>query len=635
MANNSIPSKDDILRSTLFTLCDDKVHLYRWIKVFLGLDMPNVIVCDDDQRNPPSNSSPMDLIWEMYKQARDGKDNHFTQVLGFAARDSFKTLGAAIIETLCLFHLDRDVGHMAAIEPQAKNCQKYVENFLKRPILREYLTSKNKREIEITKYVSDNGDIISPVQWSQLDLIKQSYYKEKINSIKIVICTVEAANGLHVPFVVVDECDLVDPAAFEEAKMIPSMTRDGKLPITFYTSTRKYSFGLVQKEIDDSQNSNLQVRHWNLIDVTQACPPERHLPNKPMVNIFYSESKLKAISEEDWYLLSEKEKEQYDTRLGYEGCLSNCKLFAQCKTRLATKQTSRSPLLKPIEHVQALFSKVSLESGKSQLMCWKPSSEGLIYPNFSREVHMLTPAQIAEKITGDKFQDSFSKPQLINMLKSLGAVFYCGMDHGFTHHFSVVTGALIGHILYIIDVISVPRLELQQKVDLCKEKIKHFSPVIYPDNAYPADNVTFRRHGFRMVDFKKDILAGVEGVRVRLAPGGDITPSLYFIKDDEGCELLASKILQYHWKIDAQGNLTDEPDKNNDDELDALRYLCQNTPLNKTGVMVAMDKIEKPTPYSEQNPNRHWMKNTIKELTQDSEDETTVQGKEGGLLFII
>lgn len=633
MANQKAPTREEILRSTLFTLCDTEEHLHIWIKTFLGLDIPNVIVCDDDIRNPSSNSCPMSLIWEMYSKARAGDDNKYIEFLGFAARDSFKTLSAAVMETLCLFHLNRDVAHMAAIESQARNCQKYVENFLKRPILREFLTSKNKREIEITKYLSDDGQILSPIQWETLDELKKLDYQEEKNSIKIVICTVEAANGTHCPFVVVDECDLTDPAAFEEAKMIPSGTRDGKLAMTFYTSTRKYSFGLVQKEIDNAQKSNLAVRHWNVIDVTQACPSSRYLPDRPKQKLYYSESKLVTLSESDWLLLSEKEKEQYDMKEGHEGCLTNCKLFAQCKGRLIDKQTSKSTLLKSIDHVQSLFGKVSLESAKAQLMCWKPSSEGLIFPNFSRENHMISANKMAEKITGEKYPDNFSKSQLIDLMKSLGASFYCGMDHGFTHHFAVVTGALIGHILYIIDVISVPRLELQQKIDLCKEKLKPFNPVIYPDNAYPSDNATFRRNGFRLVDFKKDVMAGIEAVRLRLAPGGDRTVSMFLLKDDPGCELLASKFLQYHWKVDAAGKLTDEPDKNDDDELDGCRYLCQNTPLNKTGVIVAPDIVRASNTLV--NPNNQWMHNTIRDLTKDSNEESSVQGKEGGLLFTI
>ncbi len=106
------------------------------------------------------------------------------------------------------------------------------------------------------------------------------------------------------------------------------------------------------------------------------------------------------------------------------------------------------------------------------------------------------------------------------------------MDFGFTHNFAVVTAALIGHTLYVIDVIAKANLELMQKVELCKMRLWDLKPTIYPDNAYPADIKTFRRHGFKMVDFKKEVAAGIEAFRMRLSPGVGRDPAMYFLKDD-------------------------------------------------------------------------------------------------------
>lgn len=185
---------EDILRRAMFVSCETQEQLHRWIKVYLGINLPNVTICDDDIRNPPSNSNPMALIWEMYSKAMVGRDPKFTQVLGFSAREGFKTLSAAIIETLCILHLKRDVAHLAALELQAKNCQNYVEKFFKRPILREFITSKNKRDIVVTRYVHDDGHTISPVQYEQLPAQEKNRYSEHSNWMKIVICSKEGAN---------------------------------------------------------------------------------------------------------------------------------------------------------------------------------------------------------------------------------------------------------------------------------------------------------------------------------------------------------------------------------------------------------------------------------------------------------
>jgi hypothetical protein len=942
--------QEEILRKALFIPCDTKEHLHKWIKIYLGIDVPNVIVCDDEVRNPSSNSSPMDLIWEIYSKARNGQDETFTRVLGFAARDSFKTLSAAILETLCMFHLGRNVGHMAALEAQANNCQRYIEGYFKRPILREFMTSKNKRQIEITRYLSMDGSrSISPAEFNKLTDHEKKNYEEKVSWIKIVIATVGGANGLHAPFFVCvsdqseiliknnsiknkrdripakagvifnrlmgfspniknklegftknvqenievlsfnyknglfefkpiiatrrsfkkvfkislesgknlvctenhpimtlngykevkdlnigdgvlriyktqsmakkqllpivsdikikykepisdcfeqtligsllgdagvyrgqtsnscfkeqhsyaqkdyldwklnklsqklkftqnktaksgytqkllygfysnnskelfkickkyihptmmykfdispqkecrfckkqyypamlgksavtcgnqmcvaaqsksikvdiiksiepmgedwvidftvkdnhnfiangvlvkncDELDLSEPAAYDESKMIPSMGDDGQLPITFLTSTRKYSFGLVQQEIDASHRTGLNIRHWNIIDVTERCPPKRHLPEEPQIPIYFSENNLRAISKAEHDLLSEKEKAQWDVKMGYKGCLQNCKLFAQCKGRLATKQTSDSKLLKKINHVQPLFSTISVDLARAQLMCYLPSSEGKIYPNFQREKHLLSAADMARRATGEEFPDHLNKAELIEIFKRMGAEFYCGLDWGFTHNFAVVTAALLGHTLYIIDVISAKGLELQQRIELCKEKLTPLNPAIYPDNAYPSDVKSFRMAGFRMINFKKEVQLGIENARKRIMPGNGLPPSVFLLKEDPGCEFLATKIVGYHWKIDPQGNLTDEPDSQDDDELDAFRYLCQNVPLNKSKAVMVFNDNNK---IYQRDPNEGWIQK--KAGIDASDGEVKVTGKPGGLLFSI
>ena len=194
--------------------------------------------------------------------------------------------------------------------------------------------------------------------------------------------------------------------------------------------------------------------------------------------------------------------------------------------RLATKQTSKSPLLKSIHHTQSTMAKVSLDVCRAQYLCYAPSTEGLVYPYFSRSVHMLTPAQMAKKITGEDYHESFTKIDLIQLMLSLGAQFFAGLDWGFTHKFAVVTAALIGHILYIIDVISVSNLEPVECVDLCKGRLNIFNPLkIFPDNAMPANVKLFRKNGFRMIDFKKDILDGIEATRARIMPGSGKNPA--------------------------------------------------------------------------------------------------------------
>jgi hypothetical protein len=51
-----------------------------------------------------------------------------------------------------------------------------------------------------------------------------------------------------------------------------------------------------------------------------------------------------------------------------------------------------------------------------------------------------------------------------------------------------------------------------------------------------------------------------------------LAPEMYFLKDDDGCDLLFSRLSKYHWVLDAAEKPTDVPDEEDDDECDALRY---------------------------------------------------------------
>ena len=91
-------------------------------------------------------------------------------------------------------------------------------------------------------------------------------------------------------------------------------------------------------------------------------------------------------------------------------------------------------------------------------------------------------------------------------------------------------------------------------------------------------------------------------------------------------------MLQYHWKVDAQGNLTDDLDKSVDDDmLDALRYLCQNVPVNKTKAILSANYETPVSKYTQKD----WMKTKISELTGDSDELIQITGKTGGFTFTI
>lgn len=599
-------------RRFLFTVCDSKDMLHDWIETYLGFDIPDSIV------DETSNSTPMSAIWEIYDRCRRNDEEGFRRILSYASRMSFKTLSAAILEILMVFHLGRSVAHMAAIEPQAKKCQEYVKKFLRMPPLRDFTVGSNQRRVDIVRYRHlQTGDYLSPKEWDRLSQPDQDRYEQVSHYIAIVICTMAGANSEHVPFFVVDEVDVVqNPAAYEEARAIPDVF-EGKLPVTLLTSTRKISFGLVQKEIDRAKDNDLQIRHWNILDVTERCPEKRHRPDLPKLPIYRSDDTLRALSEGDYQNLTVEQQVKYVKDEGYAGCLLNCKLFAVCKGRLATHQNSASSLLKKIVSTQGQFADFSPEMAKAQLLCWKPSTEGLIYPRLDPTVHYKTAAQIAEMVTGEPYSQrdkKMSKADLLALLKSRDVQWFAGMDFGFTHNFAVVIGCRDGARMFVLDVIAEKELDLGQQVEVCERRLRQYGATVFADTAQPQNIKTLRRQGFRMRDwdkYKGSVVGGIEVVRLKLWPAMG-QPQLFFLAEDEGVGFLFERLCQYHWKIDAAGVITDEPDDEDDDECDALRYMVMNVFAPKGKVTVAKAEEGNPlaaprqTPGQQEVQRQHW-----------------------------
>ncbi len=612
-------AKEKQLRKLCFVPCQTKKALHNWIKFFLGFDIPDCKV------DPESTSTPMDMIWEVYERALRNDDPEFNSVLYYASRDSFKTFCAAIIEVLAMIHLGRDVGHMGAIEAQARKCASYVKMHLRKPVLRDFKVGDNQEKTELIWYQhKETGDILTLQEYMAVSDDDRDRYREHRRYMKIVVCTMQGANSDHVPLFVVDEVDVVsNPAAYEESKMIPGPI-NGLLPIRILTSTRKFSFGLVQKEIDDQQKTGMKVRHWNILDVTQACRPMRHQPDKPRLTVYYSTEQFQTLTPDEWGLLPEDKKDAYTVAEVAHGC-AKCKIFPACRGLLIHGQKSTSELLRPVEYVIAQFKGLSLPTALAQLLCRKPSTEGLIYPAFDRDLHMLTAAEMAEKITAVPYPDSFTKADLIRLLKEKGAEFVGGIDFGSTHNFVVVIGAVFGNKIFIIDVESMPELLPDQQVLLVQQKVKPYEeeePYVkvgfYPDPENPQMIKVLRKAGLRMKTWNKgpgSVLAGIEITRLKMRPAAD-NPQMFLLKDDPGCELLAKRISEYHWKLDAAGRPTKIPDEANDDECDALRYATMNSFSGVGGVTLAAEpKIKSAimAPVSPDYTQENWMARVIGE----------------------
>jgi hypothetical protein len=319
-------------------------------------------------------------------------------------------------------------------------------------------------------------------------------------------------------------------------------------------------------------------------------------------------------------------------------------MYAMCRGRLATKQKSESKLLKKVSHVQNMFKKVDVETAKAQLLTWKPSTSGLVYPRFDKDVHMISANKMAEMITGDEYRNApLTKSELVQIMRSHGVEFYGGQDYGYSHAFACAVAGVYGVNMFIIEAFEIPGLEITQKIEVCDERIKYLEPAIYGDTASVSDIKTFKKFGYKMKDWTKEkgsVKEGIDCVRLKLAPRvGE--PQLYLLKDDEGCELLAKRLCEYHWKLDAGGRATDIPDDTDDDICDAFRYLVMNVfPIKKTR---SFGGVESAPNTKNKEPQQSWMQKVVEDHLQQStfdegigyEQAAGARGKKGRLLWDI
>jgi hypothetical protein len=633
-------------RRSLLTPVETKEALRDWIGYFLGVELPDGYVATEGPN--PSNCSPMEMAWRVYDACRRNETDKMPRVLAYAARDSFKSLAAAILEVLAVLHLRRPTAHAAAQESQAKNVQKYVKEFFERPFLKELKEGDSIEETSVRWFerrapeaapTGPPSEFLFKSEWKLLSPEEQERWTVIHLSITVMPGTVRAMNSFHGPMVVLDEVDLFDPAAYKQSRMMPAPYA-GLHPFTLLISTRKSNAGLVQKEVDTAEKSGLSVWHWNIIDVTEGCPPERHLPDEPRVAIYRKDDDLAALSERDYQSLPEEDREGYEKDEGYAGCLKNCKLWVGCRGALAKKEPfdvgvsmlgRNMKALRPIDNTQERFVTNAADSEdfvKAELFCWKPSSEALIYRRYDPKKHLMTAADMWRRISGEERVDpAMTRGELVKKLQARAAASHAGYDWGFLHSFVPTVGYKVGDALYVLFCWSLGQMDDAEKLDFCKRHFGSLDPIGWGDPEAPNTIKTFRKGGFKMRSWEKgkgSVMAGIESVRRLLWQPNQKEPKIYFLKGDPGVEHLALCVSRWEWLRDKAGNvINDEPSETMKDENDSLRYMVMNAMKTGGGVRAAeVDEAEVPSADAPGTPmlqnERYTTKNWGRSVIEDA-----------------
>jgi hypothetical protein len=324
---------------------------------------------------------------------------------------------------------------------------------------------------------------------------------------------------------------------------------------------------------------NYKIINWNIIDICERCPPERHLPNGPKQNVYIGKNlPLKNLTIEEFNILPDIEKPKWDLIENvHQGC-AKCPLLPVCKTRLANKSPEATGgFHKPIVSVIQSFLENDPDSAEAQLMCWKPGSTGLVYPRFSKTENIITLKQAWETLFGPT-NKAVNELMLLHAMKNLGILFYAGIDWGYVHDTTFLIVAMIPNgEVWLMETYASPGLEFADQLEVGKAyRDKYTIHKWFADTAMPSNLKSFNKNGMKCPNFKKDVLGGVEAVRSKISSASG--KRFFKIIQNESNKKAITAISKHRFILDGQGNPTMNPDDERGvaDICDSLRYIGQN-----------------------------------------------------------
>lgn len=208
----------------------NKDDLHEWIRINLGLSIPRVAICND-------HDAPFDFV-------ADYLFEKFTNALVLANRSGGKTEDFAILDTIVMWlYSGIEVVTVGAILDQAQKCYKYFTRFNQKYPFHENIHSTTMRET---------------------DGVNES-------NLQVVAGTMNATNSKHPQLTFLDEIDLMNPQVLPQAIAMGQSKNDIQAR-TVITSTRKFAGGIMQRMLDNADNSGYKTYKWCIWEVMQALP---------------------------------------------------------------------------------------------------------------------------------------------------------------------------------------------------------------------------------------------------------------------------------------------------------------------------------------------------------------------------
>jgi len=213
-----------------------KSQLRDYVKVFLGLSIPDKVICAD-------HSSPMDYLWYCFSSDFVNHAGENNDAVVWANRGGGKTEIAAVATLLdCIFKPGCEVRILGGSSLQASRMYEYMQTFLRRGF--EPFLQKDALK---TRCTFING--------SNVEVLTQS---------------ARSVRGQHIHKLRCDEVELFDEDVFSAAKFTTMSSKNIKAALEVISTMHK-PYGLMQKVVSQAGKNNVKIFKWCIWEVIEKC----------------------------------------------------------------------------------------------------------------------------------------------------------------------------------------------------------------------------------------------------------------------------------------------------------------------------------------------------------------------------
>ena len=308
----------DALFSALKVYPEDDEHLLSWIETVTGQRIPYNPVCEDHQ-------TAGQLICDFFF-------HRTSDAVAMAARSTGKTAGLSALHTANSFHKENFLTtHFGATENQAHRAYSEYKKTIEGPLVKD-----NLLDVHVKESIWKNGAIL-----------------------EILPGTERQTQGPHSHIATYDELESGSFQPFENAKSVPMEYRiqGRRYPGQFLAcSTRNSSYGLMQKALDDAEESTYTKTYiWCVFESMEPCN------GKEGPSCIGQECPL-------WKWCGPCE------------CGKSSDLIPEEHGKVVHAEGWRS-----LSDILALRDRLDDDTWEAQHLCAKPYAKSLIYSNFSKE----------------------------------------------------------------------------------------------------------------------------------------------------------------------------------------------------------------------------------------------------------